>query len=94
MHQNYIINSLVVVTYFIVENCSFAVHFTLNQTGVLFLVTRQIRNFYDLKTIGYFAPLHEIFFQVESDFNRNFVNLKPTTEVQEAMNITCSHKDN
>ena len=40
------------------------------------------------KTIGYFAPLHEIFFQVESDFNSIFVNFKPTTEGQEAMNIT------
>ena len=39
-------------------------------------------------------PLHEIFFQVESDFNGIFVNLKPTTERQEATNIMCSCKDN
>ena len=53
-----------------------------------------ICNFYDPKTIGYFAPLCEIIFQVGSDFNGIFVNLKPTTEGQEAINITCSHKDN
>ena len=50
-------------------------------------------NFYDLKTIGYFAPLHEIFFQVDSDSSGIFMNLKSTTEGQEAINITCSHKD-
>ena len=37
-------------------------------------------------------PLLEIFFQVESDFNGIFVNLKPTTERQEATNITCSSR--
>ena len=39
-------------------------------------------------------PLCEIFFQLESEFNGIFVNLKLTAEGQEAMNITCSHKDN
>ena len=37
---------------------------------------------------------NEIFFQAESDISGIFVNLKPTTEDQEAMNITCSHSDN
>ena len=49
---------------------------------------------YDPKTIGYFVPLHEIFFQAQSNFNGISVNLKWTTEGQEAMNIMCSHKDN
>ena len=51
-------------------------------------------NFYDPKTIEYFVPLHEIFiiFQVESD--GIFVNLKPTTEGKDAMNIKCNHNDN
>ena len=52
-----------------------------------------IRNFYYPKTIGYFAPLHVIFFQVKSNFSGIFVNLKPTTEGQGAMNMTCSHND-
>ena len=53
-----------------------------------------MRNFYDLKTIGYFAPLHEIFFWGESDVSGILVNLKPIAEGQEDMNITCCHKDN
>ena len=47
-----------------------------------------------ISSVTYFAPFHEVFFQVESDFNGVFVNLKPTTEGQEAMNITSSHNDN
>ena len=60
----------------------------------LLVISFQLGDVYDPKTIGYFAPLHEMFFQVENDFNGIFVNLKPTTEGQEAMYITCSHIDN
>ena len=36
------VNSLVIQNYFNFENYSFVVHFTLDQTGVLFWVTRYI----------------------------------------------------
>ena len=35
----------------------------------------------------------ETLFQVQTNFNGIFVDLKPTTESLEAMNITCNHKD-
>ena len=35
----------------------------------------------------------ETLLQIQTNFNGIFMNLKLTTEGQEAMNITCSHKD-
>ena len=35
----------------------------------------------------------ETLLQIQTNFNGIFVNLKLTTEGQEAINITCSHKD-
>ena len=35
----------------------------------------------------------ETLFQVQTNFNGLFVNLKLITEGREAVNITCSHKD-
>ena len=52
----------------------------------------EIHKCYDPTTIRHVAPLKLCFKQ--TNFNAIFVNLKPTTECQEAMNITCSHKDN
>ena len=48
---------------------------------------------YDPKTIGYFAHLNPCFIPIQTNFNGIFVNLKLITEDQEAINITCSHKD-
>ena len=64
---------------------SYVTYWSFQSDTVIFMIERRP---------GYFARLHEIFFQVESDFNGIFVNLKPTTEGKDVTNITGSHKDN
>ena len=62
---------------------------------VTYLSSSEMRECYDPKTIpgtiGYFAPLKLL--QIQTNFNGIFMNLKLTTEGQETMNTTCSHKD-